>query len=156
MSFIENLMSKWYNLRNRNNKVLRLIRYHMTGTETLGLLFVDGEFVCYTLELPWKNNERDISCIPEDTYTVVPHKTDPNKFRVKNVPGRSGINIEIGNSYKDILGCILVGTGVTSYLWNYGGNSHYYLVSSKIAMYKLKEIIGDSDCILHVTNIAKV
>ena len=80
--------------------------------ETLGELKVDG-FSCKTLELPWKNNEHNVSCIPAGTYTVVKrpaHEKRPyNHFHVTNVPNRNWILIHTGNKYTDILGCILVG-----------------------------------------------
>ena len=43
---------------------LRLCRnYFPNGTN--GLLYDEmGELLCFTIELPWKNNERRESCIP--------------------------------------------------------------------------------------------
>lgn len=66
-----------------------------------------------TLELPWKNNERKVSCIPEGEYLV--HKIQPNGkrqyeyFHVQNVPGRDSILFHPGNYTRQILGCILPG-----------------------------------------------
>jgi hypothetical protein len=70
-------------------------------------------FRCKTLELPWKGNERNISCIPEGRYEV--HKEGPSStrayvyFRVQDVPGRSGILFHPGTYTSHILGCILPG-----------------------------------------------
>ena len=70
-------------------------------------------FTCCTLELPWRENKRRISCIPEGDYIVVKRpateKRKYNHFHITEVPGRDWILIHIGNSYKHILGCILVG-----------------------------------------------
>jgi hypothetical protein len=69
------------------------------------------EFV--TLELPWKNNERMVSCIPEGVYMV--HKMKPTAkrkyeyFHVQNVQGRDSILWHPGNYTSQILGCILPG-----------------------------------------------
>jgi hypothetical protein len=67
--------------------------------------------VCETLELPWRDNQRSISCIPTGTYQVV-ERTSP-KFKdhlhVLKVPGRSYILIHAGNTHNDIRGCILPG-----------------------------------------------
>jgi hypothetical protein len=66
-----------------------------------------------TLELPWNDNQRMVSCIPEGTYNV--HKMEPNKkrayfyFWVMNVPGRDAILFHPGNYTRQILGCILPG-----------------------------------------------
>lgn len=85
---------------------------------TEGTLSVDGAFYCFSLELPWKDNAPQISCIPPGTYPVAvaesPHFTE--KFgqpiylaSVLNVPGRSGVEIHGGNTPSDSLGCILCG-----------------------------------------------
>lgn len=86
--------------------------------ETLGVLSVFDEkndlaFTCKSLELPWKDNQRKISCIPEDEYLVVKRKAHElrkyDHFHVTNVPGRDWILIHTGNKVSQILGCILVG-----------------------------------------------
>ncbi len=65
------------------------------------------------LELPWKDNERSISCIPDGEYEVF--KEGPTEkrpyvyFRVQNVPGRSGILWHPGNYTHQIKGCYLPG-----------------------------------------------
>ena len=71
--------------------------------------FIQESFYC--LELPWKNNQRSISCIPEGIYPVEKH-TAPKFgicFHVKEVPNRSEILIHSGNYHTDIKGCILPG-----------------------------------------------
>jgi len=64
-----------------------------------------------TLELPWLNNQRRVSCIPEGTYKAIPH-TSPKFGKtlwLQTVPGRSEILIHSGNFTRDTLGCILPG-----------------------------------------------
>ena len=93
--------------------ILRNVR---TATFTAGnlLVFDDAHtvFRCKTLELPWKMNRRNVSCIPEGLYTIHKDKTDrfPVCFRFENVPSRSGILIHNGNFTRQIEGCILVGS----------------------------------------------
>jgi hypothetical protein len=86
--------------------------------ETLGVLTVYDEnnevaFTCKTLELPWRDNQKRISCIPEDEYLVVKRKAHElrkyDHFHIKDVPNREWILIHIGNKVSHILGCILVG-----------------------------------------------
>lgn len=86
--------------------------------QTLGQLIVYSDlnevlFKCFTLEPADRGNKRNISCIPEGTYTVLKELTSPGHayphFRVLNVPGRSGILWHGGNYFRDTLGCLLVG-----------------------------------------------
>lgn len=92
-------------------------------TETLGSIYgSDQHLVCKTLELPWKNNKQNESCIPEGEYVV--KKMQPGYgreygyFRFMNVPGRN-INRQLGMStilmhrityVEDLLGCIGIGS----------------------------------------------
>ena len=82
------------------------------GNPTMGQLLVEGEPFCQTLELPWKDNEVFVSCIPVGIYKVamlmsehfgelMPH--------VLNVPGRTAEEIHAANTVHDLLGCIGVG-----------------------------------------------
>lgn len=66
---------------------------------------------CKGLELPWLDNQRQISCIPEGYYKVV-RRTSPRfgeHFHILDVPNRSFILIHHGNYTRDIQGCLLVG-----------------------------------------------
>ena len=77
---------------------------------TFGILFSStNEPLCLTLELPWKDNQPDVSCIPEGEYQVSRNQTAKGGFRLHDVPGREGVLIHAGNTIRDILGCILVG-----------------------------------------------
>jgi hypothetical protein len=82
-------------------------------TETLGSFFIDGKMICKTMELPWRQNQRSISCIPEGVYDVIkqPPKADRPYpyFRFTNVPGRSGILIHRITYVSGLKGCIGVG-----------------------------------------------
>ena len=49
---------------------LLIIRETFTDKSTIGKLFVNGEYFCYTLELPYRDNQRRISCIPSGEYKV--------------------------------------------------------------------------------------
>jgi hypothetical protein len=89
-----------------------LTRVSKTDQGVFGVLLDKGIPLCLTLERPWKNNERNVSCIPPGTYSVVPHSGAKfkNCFRLENVPGRAGILIHAGNrALVDSTGCILVG-----------------------------------------------
>jgi hypothetical protein len=64
-----------------------------------------------SLELPFLNNQKTISCIPKGIYNCTPRssKKFSKHFLVQNVPGRSTILIHVGNYPKDTTGCILLG-----------------------------------------------
>tara|TARA_R110000824_G_scaffold142839_1_gene310147 strand:+ start:148 stop:582 length:435 start_codon:yes stop_codon:yes gene_type:complete len=94
---------------------LLLIRDEFTNKSTLGKLFLNGELFCQTLELPYLDNQRSISCIPEGEYKVRLRTAKESSSRdylhllVQDVKGRSYILVHIGNFPKDTKGCILVG-----------------------------------------------
>ncbi len=96
------------------NKVI-LQRNIDTGKETLGELAFNG-FTCKTLERPWLDNKRDVSCIPTGEYIcefIHTLKFPFGVYHVTNVPNRDGILIHKGNYFYDVIGCILLGTDYT-------------------------------------------
>ena len=96
---------------------LLIIRDTFTEESTIGELFLNGERMCDTLENPYINNERNISCIPEGEYKVRLRLARESATRdylhllVQDVPNRDYILFHRGNSAKDTSGCILVGLG---------------------------------------------
>lgn len=79
---------------------------------TMGYLIANGQVICYTLELPWKDNQNNISCIPVGSYKGILRYDKPDGWRIQleNVPNRTGVQIHMGNYTSQIEGCILVGT----------------------------------------------
>jgi hypothetical protein len=96
---------------------LLLIRDTFTKESTIGKLFINGESFCDTLENPYINNERNISCIPEGQYKVrlrLPRESATRNYLhllVQDVPNRDFILVHIGNYPSQTQGCILVGNG---------------------------------------------
>ncbi len=81
--------------------------YFKEGTN--GTLFCSETFLCHTIELPWENNKRNISCIPEGQYEIEPRfsKRFQHHLILKNVIGRSFILFHPANdALKDLQGCI--------------------------------------------------
>ena len=116
--------------------------------ETLGdLKILDKDnfslFTCHTIELPNLNNQRKISCIPEGTYKVTKifSPTKGKCFLLHNVPGRSAVEIHIGNyatgKKVDTEGCILPGMRFA----DANGDGQLDVVESTIAMNKLLQIL---------------
>jgi hypothetical protein len=80
---------------------------------TMGRLNINNLYI-WTLELPWLDNEKNISCIPEGIYNyhfrVSPSNGDV--LELENVKDRKYIQIHIANYTRDILGCVAVGDGI--------------------------------------------
>jgi hypothetical protein len=91
---------------------VQLVRTYSTKITT-GVLSIGNEFMTNTMELPWLNNGRNISCIPEGMYEVIKQKATQTRpydfFRLMFVPDRSGILIHRITYVKDLRGCIGVG-----------------------------------------------
>lgn len=87
---------------------LLLIRtYDVLGTN--GTVYNCEKSICHTIELPWKENQKMISCIPEGRYEIVKRYNAKFKwhFIVMNVPNRSFILIHPANdALKELKGCI--------------------------------------------------
>jgi len=94
---------------------LQLIRKTFTDQSTIGELFVNGSFECFTLEDPVRPVKiKGETAIPAGTYEIA--VTFSNRFQkllplILKVPDFEGIRIHTGNTPKDTLGCILVGQG---------------------------------------------
>jgi len=78
---------------------------------TMGYLIVDNNVIAYTLELPWLDNQNNVSCIPLGTYKGILRYDNREKWRIQleDVPNRDNVQIHIGNYTTDTKGCILIG-----------------------------------------------
>lgn len=87
---------------------LEIKRYPEYFGTTLGELWLDSNRVAYTLELPWKDNQHDISCIPLGTFEL--QLTFSEKFNAIRpliiVPGRDGVRMHAANRVSELEGCI--------------------------------------------------
>jgi len=117
-------------------------RLHRTNNSTIGELFIDGKFECYTLE----DIEREVkikseTAISKGEYKVIINQS--NRFKrllplLLNVPNFEGVRIHSGNSNHDTEGCILVGTTRSV---DYIGNSRVAFNKLFKKMQSAKEII---------------
>ncbi len=76
---------------------------------TNGTLYHGSLIICRTIELPWKENQKQISCIPEGRYELKKRITPRfgNHLLVKDVPDRSNILIHAFNhALEESRGCI--------------------------------------------------
>lgn len=121
------------------------------GTE--GILATDG-FFCKTLELPWRENKSNISCVPSQEY-IVKIRQSPKYgkiFWLTNVPKRSYILIHSGNYAGDknkgfkthVAGCILIGM-THGFL-----NGQRAILNSRIILKKFMNFMNDEEFKLHI------
>lgn len=82
---------------------------------TIGVLYINGVKMGRTLELPWRNNESNISHIPPKKYDAFIRRDGKRGWRIqlRKVKNRKYIQIHIGNYQRQIKGCVLVGATVT-------------------------------------------
>jgi hypothetical protein len=94
---------------------LELLRTYFTeGTN--GVLTLNGIKICATIELPWKYNIHQHSCIPEKRYSLKRRYTPRFGLHllVENVAGRDAILVHpANNAMKELKGCIAPVTVVT-------------------------------------------
>ncbi|WP_439182501.1 DUF5675 family protein [Carboxylicivirga taeanensis] len=104
---------------------LKVLRYSSSKESTLGLLFIDGVFACYTLE----DEHRAVKVIGETRIPAGRYRVELRTFgghhwrylkkygpefhkgmlQVMDVPGFTDILLHIGNDDDDTAGCLLVG-----------------------------------------------
>ena len=101
-------------------KRLSIIREPSADTGTFGRAVFEGS-IWFSLELPDRGNQTDVSCIPPGLYTaslVFSQHFSRNIYRLNNVPGRVGVEIHPANWagdtskgwYSDLEGCITLGS----------------------------------------------
>lgn len=93
----------------RVNATVGKLSFYFSATE-----YEDGEHRLAefsTLELPWKDNQVRVSCIPEGTYYCKPRVSPRHgkHFILEDVPGRTYILIHIANYTRELMGCIAPG-----------------------------------------------
>lgn len=144
--------------------ILHVDRIKNNGNATIGHMYIDGKYECYTLE----DEPRDVKVfgetrIPEGTYDIklrtegTTHESYKKRFpgihrgtlHLQNVEGFEYILIHIGNTDKDTAGCILVGEK----------EKNYKLINSTIAYKRLyskiiKAIDNGEEIKIKITNEA--
>lgn len=128
-----------------------LVRHSTDAQGTRGTIAV-GNRRWHTLELPWADNQPQVSCIPSGRYPCVLRRSPRfgSVYHVRDVPGRSYILIHSGNyagakPYKShVLGCILLGkrTGIMA--------GQRAVLSSRQAVREFMEYMGGKPFTLEI------
>jgi hypothetical protein len=133
---------------------LLIERYPSSEHETIGNGFVlDNDFINFefkTLELAWKNNQKQISCVPIGDYKVKKRwsKKFGNHFHILDVPNRSYILIHCANFYTQLRGCVAVGDDL-SYI---NGDNEIDVVNSTKTLKELLKMMPN-DFNLKIVNV---
>ena len=107
--------------------------YFKGGTN--GKINYDGKLICESIELPWRNNKRSISCIPEGRYLLVKrqHTKHGLQLALSIVPNREAILIHPANfALRELQGCIAPVSKVTG-----DGQGNY----SRVALERLQGLV---------------
>jgi len=130
-------------VKTRRPKIYKMVleRRFLGSKSTIGKLFLDGIYICNTLEDTIRETKiYGKTAIPYGTYEVVITYSPKYKRqlpRLQNVPGYTGILIHPGNSPKDTHGCILPGTYKESRLnWVGGSRKAFNKVFKKLKLVK--------------------
>lgn len=88
-----------------------LIRLEEGPAGTFGVLKIDKEIFCMTLEPKDMLNKKNISCIPAPQQYLCERRLSRfgETFEVMDVPDRTGILFHSGNFIDSTAGCILLG-----------------------------------------------
>jgi len=147
-----------YDLNDLSN--ICLYRYETSDQGTCGVLIDIKGLKKHIIELPWKDNTPNISCIPYGDYVVVPHKYRGYRsaFRLLNVPNRTSILIHNGSfagdkslGYKThSAGCLIIG--------NYSGRlgNQKAVLSSRIGLSEFVSYMNNETFLLHIRELIPI
>lgn len=122
-------------------ELVTLKRLSHNSEGTCGVLLFNQAPVILTLENPWLENVRNISCIPTGLYECKKYssKRIPQTFQVTNVRERTSILFHKGNTQDDSRGCILTGTKFGTL------NGKLAVLESREAFRKFRKLVCDWD-----------
>lgn len=137
-------------------RIVKIERFESTDHGTFGRIEFEGHSF-YTLELPWRDNRNDISCIPSGQYVCRITKSPRFKrdmYLVEGVQGRFGIRIHSANLAGDttkglrshLNGCIAIGESRGTM------GRQKALLQSQPAVRKFEELLDRKPFILEVIN----
>ena len=93
-------------------EIIHMRRGPSTPLGTAGEMFRNGSHLCFTMERPWLDNAKGVSCIPPGRYPCKTYQspTKGDVWMLVGVPDRSEIEIHAANIMTELRGCIAVGS----------------------------------------------
>ena len=126
-------------------KIVELIRIKCSSYGTVGMLLINNNPFCLTLEPRWMQNQKFLSSIPAESYMCerFDSPTHGETFRITNVCGREHIMFHAGNTTEDTSGCVLLGeqwksglfrsrAAMKSFMTELEGESVFYLIVREV------------------------
>lgn len=94
--------------------ILEITRLEDSPEGCFGVLRIQKQVFCLTLEPPDQANKPWTSCIPVQQYVCVHHESEKFglTYIVRDVPDREQIIFHWGNWLEDTQGCILLGNSL--------------------------------------------
>jgi len=132
-------------------RVLELIRLRESEKHgTFGVLRIDKELLCWTLEPADRLNQQSRSCIPAQQYTCRRYSSMkyPDSFEITGVSNRTKILFHAGNTDDDTAGCVLLGETIGKLSGN-----RALLNSGATFRRFLAELASDDEAILSITEV---
>jgi len=132
--------------------IINVLRYSDDGETTLGLLYINDKFYCYTLEDTYSEikvhgktripaGSYKLDFIKQLTPLTLTYRQTRDWFdfhlEIKNVPGFTGVYIHNGGTSADTEGCLLIADGITS------NDSMKTLTNSRKTFEEFYKLIGN-------------
>lgn len=131
---------------------LTLTRTELNSDSTRGQIVLPDGTLLYSLELPWRDNHKDVSCIPPGVYQLIPY-TSPkhdSTWYLENaslgVGGasaeRSYCEIHSANWTRQLEGCIALGLQNAPMFDPATGQIETAIEQSDLAINRIKNVLG--------------
>lgn len=131
---------------------LTLTRTQLNANCTLGQIVLDDGTILYSLELPWKDNQKNISCVPPGVYKLIPYtspKHDSTWYLENEELGvggagseRSFCEIHSANWASQLEGCIALGLENAPMYNPSEGEVVPAVEQSMLAINRIKNVLG--------------
>jgi Family of unknown function (DUF5675) len=131
---------------------LTLTRTQSNDDCTLGQIVLPDGTLLYSLELPWKDNDKDVSCVPPGIYQLIPYtspKHDSTWYLENAALGvggagshRSFCEIHSANWASQLEGCIALGLENAPMYNPVEGEIVPAVEQSMLAINRIKNVLG--------------
>lgn len=133
-------------------------RFQIEHNYSLGHCYIKHEngiieYIGCSLERGWRNNQNNVSCVPEGSYTLkleYSPRFRKDLWELYGVPGRSECKFHSANYWYQLNGCIALGNNFK----DINGDGDPDVTSSRITMAKFHEaMLGNNIATVTINNI---